>query len=149
MGVYSGKEVGAGYNHDVGIILANGRQSSLLGYNPVSDRIIVLRLSAHPYNMTIVQIYSPTSTANEEELDQFYETLQETIDAIPARDVKIIMGDANAKVGKATTAAPTHRVFGLGEQNEQGHKLIYFCGTNNHTITNTLFSNTLDVCIRG
>ena len=69
-----------------------------------------------------------TSSASEEDLD-----------AMPARDVKIIMGDVNANVDKANIANHTHGVFGLGEQNEQGCKMVELCGTHDLIITNTLF----------
>uniref|UniRef100_H2YG38 Endonuclease/exonuclease/phosphatase domain-containing protein n=1 Tax=Ciona savignyi TaxID=51511 RepID=H2YG38_CIOSA len=71
---------------------------------------------------------APTSTASEEEMEIFYNTLQETIDSIPSRDVKLLMGDFNAKVG-------------LGQLNERGENLVDFGSTNNLSITNTMFKH--------
>jgi exonuclease III len=60
---------------------------AVLGYNPVNDRIMTLRLQAQPVNITIIQIYAPTSAAKEEDKDSFYEELQKTIDGTPNKDV--------------------------------------------------------------
>ena len=103
---------------------------------PISDRILKLRIQAKPHNITIVQYYAPTSTANEDEINSFYDSLQETIDTIPNRDLQVIMGHMNAKVGMNSTPNKTCGCFGLGEQNERGERLIEFCSANNMLITN-------------
>ena len=94
-----GKE--SGYSHGVGIILTKDFANSRLGYHPVNDRIITVRIQAKPHNISTIQFYAPTSTAAEEEMEEFYAKSQETIDRISSRDIKIVMGDANAKVEKA------------------------------------------------
>ena len=135
--VYSGKEVG--YSHGIAIILAKEAANALIGYSPISDRILKVCIKAKPYNLSIVQCYAPTSTASDDELEEFYNQLQETLDAIPSRDIKIVMGDLNAKVGTANTATPTHGTCGLGIRNERGETLIDFCKVNDLVIANTLF----------
>eukprot|EP00794_Sanderia_malayensis_P005102 gene5102-5748_t len=139
--IYSGKEQGDGYNHGVGIILNKLVSKTVLGYNPVNDGIITVRSKAHPYNVTVIQFYSPTSDATEVEVEAFYDILQETLDSIPNRDIKILMGDANAKIGRTVCASATHGKYGLGEKNEQGQRLLEFCAINNLIVTNTLFQH--------
>ena len=68
-----------------------------------------------------IQFYSPTSDASTEELEYFYDILQETLDSIPNRDIKVLMGDANAKTGRTASASATHGKYGLGESNEQSY----------------------------
>ena len=95
-------------------------------------------IKAKPNNLSIVQCSAPTSTASDDELEEFYNQLQETLDDIPSRDIKIVMGDLNAKVGTANTATPTHGTCGLGIRNERGETLIDFCKVNDLVIANTL-----------
>ncbi|XP_042885955.1 craniofacial development protein 2-like [Penaeus japonicus] len=137
--IFSGKE--DGYSHGVAVILGKEASKALIGYSPISDRILKLRIQAKPHNITIVQCYAPTSTANEDEINSFYDSLQETIDSIPNRDLQVIMGDMNAKVGKNPTPNKTCGRFGLGEKNERGDRLIEFCSANNMLITNTMFEH--------
>ena len=94
--IYSGKEPGEGYRHGVGIILNKFVSKAVLGYHPINDRIITVRLKAHLYNFTVVQFYSPTSNATIVEVETFCDILQETLDSIPNRDIKIRLGDAIA-----------------------------------------------------
>ena len=68
-------------------------------------------------------------------------TLQKTMDTIPTRDMKIFMGDWNAKVSKAYRKSNSLGVCGLGNQNERGEDLIEFCNANNLAVTNTLFEH--------
>ena len=137
--IYSGKEKDEGYNYGVGILLDKEMAKSIIGYNPVNDRILTLRIKAKPYNATIIQIYAPTSDAEEEEIIKFYDILQDTIDKIPRRDLIILMGDFNAKVGKSVYN--TSGKFGLGEQNVQGQRFVEFCTINDLVIANTLFEH--------
>ena len=81
-------------------------------------------------NITVIQVYIPTSNAEEAEVEQFYEDLQDLLELTPPKDVLFIIGDWKAKVrGK----------FGLGVQNEAGQRLIEFCQENALVIANTLF----------
>ena len=59
--IYSGKEPGEGYNHGVGIILNKFASKTVLRCHSINNRIIAVRLKSHPYNVTVVQFYSPTS----------------------------------------------------------------------------------------
>ena len=82
----------------------------------------------------MIQVYAPTSNAEEAEVEWFYEDLELT----PKKDVLFIIGDWNEKVGSDETPGVTGK-FGLGVQNEAGQRLIEFCQENALVIANTLF----------
>ena len=79
---------------------------------------------AKPFNITVIQVYAPTSNA--EEAEQFYEDLQDLLEVTPKKDVLFIIGDWNAKAGSQEIPGITGK-FGLGVQNEAGQRLIEFC----------------------
>ena len=91
-----------------------------------------------PKIWTVVQVYAPTSNAEEAELEQFYEDLQDFVERTPQKDVLFIIGDWNAKVGSQETPGVTGK-FGLGVQNEAGQRIRQFCQENALVIINTLF----------
>ena len=80
-------------------------------------------LQGKPFNITVIQVYAPTSNAEEAEDERFYEDLQDLLELTPKRDVLFIIGDWNAKVGSQETPGVTGK-FGLGIQNEAGQRLI-------------------------
>ena len=139
--IFSGKDEGSGYSHGVAVIVSKETSRALLGYSPISDRVLKVRFQGKPHNISIIQCYAPTGNASDEEMEEFYNTLQETIDSIPNRDVKIISGDFNAKVGKQIRNSECNGKFGLGEENERGTDLLEFCRSNNLVIANTLFEH--------
>ena len=98
--------------------------------------MISVRFQGKPFNITVIQVYAPTSNA--EEAEQFYEDLQDLLELTPKKDVLFIIGDWNAKVGSQETPGVTGK-FGLEIQNEAGQTLIEFCQENALVITNTLF----------
>ena len=91
-----------------------------------------------PFNITVIQVYAPTSNAKEADVEQFYEDLQDLLELTPPKDVLFIIGDWNAKVGSQETPGVTGK-FGLGVQNEAEQRLIEFCQENTLVIANTLF----------
>ena len=91
--------------------------------------------------LSIIQCYAPKSAASDEGMEQFDNSLQDTLDSVPNRDVKIIMGDFNAKVGKLNNSKPNCVKFVLGDQNERGADLLEFWQSNNLIIANTLFDH--------
>ena len=82
------------------IICDKTLSQSVLGYNPVNDRIITIRIQGKPINSTIIQVYAPTANADDEERAAFYGKLQETLDSVPKDDVLILLGDMNATLKK-------------------------------------------------
>ena len=120
-------------------IMVNERvQNAVLGCNLKNDIMISVHFQAKPFNITVIQVYAPTSNTEEAEVEWFYEDLQDLLKLTPKRDVLFIIGNWNAKVGSQETLGVTGK-FGLGVQNEAGQKLIEFCQDNALVIANTLF----------
>ena len=102
------------------------------------DRMIDVHFQAKLFNVTVIQVYAPTSNAEEAEVERFYEDLQDLLELTPKKDVFFLIGDWNAKVGSQETLGVTGK-FGLGIRNEAGQRLIEFCQENTLVIGNTLF----------
>ena len=85
--------------------------------------MISVHLQGKPFNITVIQVYGPTSNAEEAEVGQFYEDLQDLLELTPKKDVLFNIGDWNAKLGSQETPGLTGK-FGLGMQNEAGKRLI-------------------------
>ena len=100
--------------------------------------MISVHFQGKPFNITVIQVYAPTSNAEVAEVEQFYEDLQDLLELTPPKDVLFIIGDWNAKVGSQETLGVTGK-FGLGIQNEARKRLMEFCQENTLLITNTLF----------
>ena len=98
--------------------------------------MISVRLQGKPFNITVIQFYAPTSNAEEAEVEQFYEHLQDLLELTPKKDVLFIIGDWNAKAGSQETPGVTGK-FGLGMWNEAGQRLIEFCQENTLVIATT------------
>ena len=99
--------------------------------------MISVYFQGKPFSFTVIQVYSPTSDAEEAEVEWFYEDLRDLLELTPKKDVLFIIGDWNAKVGSQETSGVTGK-FGLGVQNEAGQRLIEFCQENALVIANTL-----------
>ena len=63
------------------------------------DRMISVRFQGKPFNITVIQVYAPTTNAQEAEAERFYEDLQDLLELTPKKDVLFLIGDWNAKVG--------------------------------------------------
>ena len=115
-------------------------QNAVLGYNLKDNRTISVRFQGKPFNIMVIQVYAPTSNAEEAEVERFYEDLQDLLELTHKKDVLFIIGDWNAKVGSQETPGVTGK-FGLGIRNEAGQKLIEFClehtGHSKHSLPTT------------
>ena len=100
--------------------------------------MISVHFQGKPFNITVIQAYTPTSNAKAAEVEWFYEDLQDLLELTPKKDVLFIIGDWNAKVGSQETPGVTAK-FGLGIWNEAGQRLIEFCQESALNIANTLF----------
>ena len=107
-------------------------QNAVHGCNLKNDRMLSVHFQGNPFNITVIQVYAPTSNAEEAEVEQFYEDLQDLLELTPKKDVLFIIGDWNAEVGSQETPGVTGK-FGLGQ------RLIEFCKENVLTIADTLF----------
>ena len=105
-------------------IMVNRRvQNAVCGCNLKNDRMISVHFQGKPFNITVIQVYTPTSNAEEAEVEWFYEDLQDLLELTPTKNFLSIIGDWNAKVGSKETPGVTGK-FGLGMQNEAGQRLI-------------------------
>ena len=113
-------------------------RNAVLGCNLKNDRMISVHFQGKPFNITVIQVYAPTSNAEEVEVKRFYEDLQDLLELTPKKDVLLITGDWNAKVGSQEIPGVTGK-FGLGVRNEAGQRLIEFCQENTLVTANILF----------
>ena len=133
---YCGQESLRG--NGVAIIVNKRVRNAVLGCNLKNNRKISVRLQGKPLNITVIQVYAPTSNAEETEVEWFYEDLQDLLELTPKKHVLFIIGDWNAKVGSQETPGVTGK-FGLGMQNEAAKRLMEFCQENALLIANTVF----------
>ena len=100
--------------------------------------MISVHVQGKPFNITVIQVYTLTSHAEEAEVERFSEDLQDLLELTPKKDVLFIIGVWNTKVGSQEIPEVTGK-FGLGVQNEAGQRLTEFCQENTLIIANTLF----------
>ena len=100
--------------------------------------MISVHFQVKPFNITVIQVYAPSTNAEEAEVEWFYEDLQDLLELTSKTDVLFIIGDWNTKVGSQELPGLTGK-FGLGVQNEAGQRLTEFCQENALVIANTLF----------
>ena len=106
----------------VAIIVNKIVQNAVLGFNLKNDRMSSVHFQGTAFNIIIIQVYALTSNAEEAELEQFYEEIQDLLELTPKKDVLFIIGDWKAKVGSQEMPGVTGK-FGLGVQNESGQRL--------------------------
>ena len=82
----------------VAIIVNKRVQNAVLVCNLKNDRMISVSFQGKPFNITVIQVYAPSSNAEEAEVEQFYEDLQDLLELTPKKYVLFIIGDWNAKV---------------------------------------------------
>ena len=100
--------------------------------------MISVPFQGKPFNIIVIQVYDPTTNAEEAEVEWFYEDLQDLLEPTPKNDILFITGDWNAKVESQEISRVIGK-FGLGVQNEAGQRLIEFCQENALVIADTLF----------
>ena len=118
-------------------------KNMVLRCNIKNDRMISVCFQGKPFNITVIQVSAPTTDAEETEVDQLYEGLEDLLELTPKKDILFIIRDWNVKVGSQDKPGVTGKL-GLGEQNEAGQRLTEFCQENAQVIANTFFNNTKD-----
>ena len=113
-------------------------RNAVLGCNLKSNRLISVCFQGKPFNITVIQVYAPTTNAEEAEVERFYEDLQDCLELTPPKDVLFFIGDLNAKVGSQEIPGVIGK-FGLGVQNEGRQRLTEFFGENALVVADTLF----------
>ena len=135
--IYSGGEQ---HSNGVGIIIHKRYAAPVIGFIPISDRVVLVKLAGKPFNLSIVQVYAPTGDHPEEDLEKFYADIEIACRQLQATDVFIVMGDMNAKIGKEKVDSYVGE-FGLGNRNERGDRLLEFCVEKDLMIANTHFQH--------
>lgn len=126
------------HKYGVAIIIRKELKKSVLHVMQYTERIILLKLKSYTHDINIIQIYAPTAEKDDEEIESFYQSLEEVLRTTKDRDVKIILGDFNAKIGEGEVTDIIGK-YGLGQRNQRGERLIEFCQERNMVITNTMF----------
>ena len=133
--LYSG---GKTHSNGVGIIIKKQFAESIIGCWAISDRVVVIKLKGTPVNINVIEAYAPTSSSSEADLETFYDDLDKAMSICKNLEIKIVMGDFNAKIceGRQDLFVGPH---GLGDRNERGDVLMEWCEEKELVITNTLF----------
>ena len=128
------------HQRGVGFLVAPKTVKSVLKVQPISDRMIMIRLDAKPNPITIIQIYMPTTEAEDEEVLAIYAMLQKVVEECPKKDRLVVMGDFNAQIGANRQHMSCGR-FGVGEGNERGQMLLDWLSDNKLFAVNTCFQH--------
>ena len=112
----------------------------LLYFKTISERAIMCKIQARPFNIVILQCYAPTADQSQEKIDEFYMEIETALKQNKSDDIVIILGDFNAKVG-CTRPSDCVGSYGLGETNERGDALITFCEQHKFSVVNTFLKN--------
>ena len=89
------------------IVISKRVRNAVLGCNLKNNRMVSARFQGKPFNITIIQVYAPTSNAEETEVEMFYEDLQDLVEVTPQKYVLFIIGDWNEKIGSQETPGVT------------------------------------------
>ena len=116
--------------------------NNILDFQPISERICVLRVKSKFYNITLMSIHAPTEEKSDLIKEQFYMELENVYDKIPKYDMKIIMGDFNAKVGKERYLTPACGKHSLHEEtNKNGKMMVNFANGRDLAVEGTWFKH--------
>jgi hypothetical protein len=133
--IYSGGETG---HRGVAVILDRKFKDRVTKITQHSDRLILIRIKSEPVDVVLIQVYMPTSDAEDEEVESIYEQIEDLIKKEKATDQVIVLGDWNAVVGEGREGKVVGE-FGLGKRNERGQELVNFCKRMKLAVTNTWF----------
>ena len=138
---YSGTENRTGQK-GTGFIITGKTRESILGFEPVNERICKIRIKGRFRNITLICVYAPTEDAASEEKESFYEEVNNTLRRIPRYDLTILLGDLNAKIGKEDFIRPVSGLYSLHEEtNDNGSLLGQLAAANKMIIKSTCFKH--------
>ena len=139
---YSGKSIDSPREFGTGFIVFGNAKNAVMGFDPVDERLCTLRVRGKFFNYTLINVHAPTEEKDNEEKELFYEKLVEVYDGAPRRDIKIILGDFNAKVGREDYYRPTIGKYSLHEtSNDNGLRVIDFAASRNMVVSSTYFEH--------
>nr|CAH8843517.1 unnamed protein product [Trichobilharzia regenti] len=133
-------------NHEhtegVAIMMSPTATKALMQWEPISSRIMTARFNSKGRKVTVIQCYAPTNVSEQEKKEAFYRQLQAIMDNVPNGDIKILMGDMNAKLGGDNTGRElTMGREALGEMNDNGELFSDFCAFNDLVIGGSVFKH--------
>ena len=138
--IFSGVGEDIEHRSGVGILTNKEARRSLMEWSSVSERITLARFKTKIRSLTIIQFYAPTETTDKDMKEKFYQQLHETITAVQKRDVIIVMGDMNAKIG-SNNECLQHVMgrHGIGSMNKNGQLFSELCSSCELIIRGTVF----------
>ena len=126
----------------MGFLLSAQAKKALIGYNPISSRIISARFDVAPFKISVIHAYAPTSSSSVEDIEAFYNDIEEALTKTDKKDIIILTGDWNAKIGSNNTDwKSVMGKYGYGDRNERGERLLEFATVHNLYICNTRFQH--------
>ena len=127
-------------SNGVAFLVNKSIADTVQNFQPISDRLATISIQSKLNKVIIIQVYFPTTSYDDSEVDSLYEEIARLLDKIPQRDYVFLNGDFNARVGGLNISSP--KVVGrntMGKFNDRGQKLVDFCTRHNLAITNTMF----------
>jgi len=123
-------------------LVARGKEHLVLDFRKVNERLCVLRLKGRFKNYSLINVHAPHNESTEADKDDYYEALATAYDELPAHDIKIVVGDFNAKVGKEEVFRPTIGRYSLHDNtNENGQRMIFFAAERNLVVKSTFYKH--------
>ncbi|XP_014473798.1 PREDICTED: craniofacial development protein 2-like [Dinoponera quadriceps] len=137
--LYSGKKKGT---HESGVaFIANQTFKNNIIDQAINDRICTMQIRMKFYNITMINIYAPTEDKKPNIKDEFYNKLETMLDDVPSNDVKIVLGDYNAQIGKEKEFRKIVRRNSLHDvSNDNGKRMIDFAESGNLIVSSTQFA---------
>ena len=125
----------------VRLLVRKDLTDSVINYSTIFSSIISIRVKAKPINITINQVYTPTTNYSDNEIKDFYETIEKVIHDSPRNYFIIIQGDLNANIGRNAQANGCVGRFGIGDVNDLGQRLLEFVERHKLVVANTLHTH--------
>ena len=125
-------------NRGVAFVVNQKMAKTVPGYNPINRRLIIIRFQCKLFNVTVIQVSAPTTNADDDAIEKFYQELEELIRIVLQNNIPIIMGDYNAKVREQSQNTVVMVNYGLSKANDRGYNLIKFCDEQKLVIINTI-----------
>lgn len=136
--IWSGEDTT--HTRGVGMLLSVKAKQALIGYNTISSRITTARFHATPFKLTVAHVYASISKSPGDEIEMFYDSIEQALAHSPKKDKIIISGDWNAKIGSDNTNWDSVMgKYGYGDRNERGDRPLEFAALHNLYICHTKF----------